>query len=173
MHLNMFTTSCRHSDELVSERCRLNALAHVAITRVLDARQGPFVQRSDSIYVLIKTSTVHQQPRCRHGVRDGVDPRTTPTLPYRHEKKQVANGPPTYGPVNLGTSGEDDAGTPTDATPPTGLAANAARAFSRPSLCSPPIHVIHVIHPTGLDVSDNLGMMGWHVFIAQEWMPAC
>ena len=35
IQVDMFTTPCRHSDELVPERCRLKALAHVAITQVL------------------------------------------------------------------------------------------------------------------------------------------
>ena len=67
MHLDMFTTPCGHSDQLVTERCPLNALAHVAITQVSDARQVSFVLRSDSLYITIKTSSVNQQSRCQLG----------------------------------------------------------------------------------------------------------
>ena len=70
MHLDMLTTKCRHSDELVSEHCRLR-------------------ERSDSVYVPIKTYSVYEQPSWwgqKQGIqamnmRGVVSSQTTPNLP--------------------------------------------------------------------------------------------
>ena len=86
---------CGHSDDSVSERCRLNALSHVATTHVLDARQNTLRSRQEIQGQQINLAVIVVRSKAKHESHEYPRrPHTTPNMPCRRENKHVATTPP-------------------------------------------------------------------------------